>query len=93
VQFARYELPPNSNVQPVRSGMQINQQFLGNQTEILAQSLAKEIIIKNPKGPELIQNERYISVPKGEDISRILGEQIARFDPKQLVANISEVNS
>jgi hypothetical protein len=92
VQFARYELPPNSNVQPVRSGMQINQQFLGNQTEILAQSLAKEIIIKNPKGPELIQNERYISVPKGEDISRILGEQIARFDPKQLVANISEDN-
>ncbi|MDP3947346.1 MAG: hypothetical protein Q8Q41_01490, partial [bacterium] len=61
-----------------------------NQTELLAQSLAKEIIKRNPNGPELVNDSSAITIPTEEALNRIIDERAAQFDPKQLLAVVRD---
>lgn len=61
-----------------------------NRTELLAQSLAKEILKRNPNGPELLGNSWSVSILPEEELNRIIDEQAAQFDPGTLLAVVPD---
>lgn len=78
----RYETPGRTKAGTRRPGV--------NQTELLAQSLAKEIIKRNPNGPELLNDSSFIAIPPEETLNRIIDERAAQFDPRELLAVVSD---
>src|SRR3989344_4342900 len=78
--LTRYELPA---LHPETPGATKGDALTSraNQTELLAQSLAKEILKRNPNGPELLNDLPAITLPSEDALNRIIDERVAQFDP------------
>ena len=88
--LAQYGTASPRYEQPSSAGRADRQQPVKNQTELLARSLAEEIVKHNKNGPEVINDATFITVPTEEALNRIIDERVAQFDPASLVAAVPD---
>ncbi len=88
--LAQHEAVPSRYEQPPSPASADKQRPAKNQTELLAQLLAKEILKRNPNGPEVINDATFITVPTEEALNRIIDERVAQFDPASLIAAVPD---